>query len=86
MCNIDLSLTSAQSNSELTEEIRNKISESSSVDSVKDVLELEYRVGVLELENMELEYCRMLHDLVVRQKDMCIRKLQLQVRGLFCAR
>jgi hypothetical protein len=47
---------------------------------MKEMLELEYRVGVLELENMELEHSRMLHDLIVRQKDMKLRKLRLRVR------
>ncbi len=51
----------------------------------RQVLELEYRVGVLELENMELEYSRLLHDLVVRQKDMQIRKLELKVGVRVCA-
>ena len=76
----------AQLNAELAEELRAQLVSRTTSEGMKEMLELEYRVGVLELENMELEHSRMLHDLFVRQKDMKLRKLKLRVRGLcLCA-
>jgi hypothetical protein len=69
-----------QLNAETAEQLRSLLALRTTSAGMKEILELEYRVGVLELENMELEHSRMLHDLVVRQKDMKIRKLRLRVR------
>ena len=43
--------------------------------------QLEYKIGVLELENMELEHNRMLHEHIVRQRDLAVQRLRLQVRA-----
>ena len=45
----------------------------------QELLELEYRIGMLELENMELEHSRMLHTSVVTEKDVLIERLRLQI-------
>ena len=70
-----------QRNAKLAEELRDKLVTRTTSEGMKEMLELEYRVGVLELENMELEHSRMLHDLIVRQKDMKLRKHKLRVRA-----
>lgn len=72
----------AQVNSRLAEEIRSDLASRTTSAGMKEILELEYKVGLLELENMELEYSRMLHDLVVRRKDMKLRKFKLMVCDL----
>ena len=41
---------------------------------------LEYRIGKLELENMELEQSRMIHESIVTAKDLTIQKLRLQLQ------
>jgi len=41
---------------------------------------MEYRIGKLELENMELEQSRTVHDSISRGKDLTIQKLKLQLR------
>lgn len=45
----------------------------------RELLELMYRTGNLELGNMQLEQAQVIHDSVVRGKDLTIQKLQLQV-------
>lgn len=42
-------------------------------------MKLQYRIGKLELDNMELEQSRIVHDSAMRGKDLTIQKLQLQV-------
>gem|GEM_PF-1941392 len=51
-------------------------------DERRELMELEYRIGMLELENMELERSRMLHRSSMAHKDMLIKRLleQLTVR------
>ena len=46
----------------------------------QELMELEYRIGKLELENMELEQSRIVHESLVRGKDLTIQKLQLQLQ------
>lgn len=40
---------------------------------------MEYRIGKLELENMELEQEKTVHDTVVCGKDLTIQKLQMEL-------
>ena len=42
-------------------------------------MELQYQVGRLELENMELEQHRIVHESILKGKDLIIQKLQLQL-------
>lgn len=46
-------------------------------------MRLQYRIGKLELDNMELEQSRIVHESAMRGKDLTIEKLQLQVSALF---
>jgi hypothetical protein len=57
------------------EELMHKITSS----EFRELMELEYRIGKLELDNMELEQSRIVHDTIVRGKDLTIQKLQLQL-------
>jgi hypothetical protein len=45
----------------------------------RELMELQYQVGRLELENMELEQHRIVHDSVLKGKDLTIQKLMLQL-------
>ena len=40
------------------------------------------QVGRLELENMELEQHRIVHESILKGKDLAIQKLRLQVRRI----
>ncbi len=42
-------------------------------------MELQYQVGRLELENMELEQHRIVHESILKGKDLVIQKLKLQL-------
>eukprot|EP00903_Cladosiphon_okamuranus_P015604 g14408.t1 len=43
------------------------------------LMKLQYRIGKLELDNMELEQSRIVHESAMRGKDLTIQKLQLQL-------
>jgi len=45
----------------------------------KELMELQYQVGKLELENMELEQHRIVHESILKGKDLAIHKLKLQL-------
>lgn len=45
----------------------------------KELLNLEYRIGLLELDNMELEHSRLLHEQVVQQRDLRAKQLVAQL-------
>jgi len=45
----------------------------------RELMELQYQVGRLELENMELEQHRIVHESIVKGKDLVIQKLRLQL-------
>ena len=45
----------------------------------RELMELQYQVGRLELENMELEQHRIVHESILKGKDLIIQKLQLQL-------
>lgn len=46
------------------------------------LMKLQYRIGKLELDNMELEQSRVVHESAMRGKDLTIQKLQLQVHTI----
>ncbi|KAK7241302.1 microtubule motor protein [Aureococcus anophagefferens] len=48
-------------------------------DERRELLELMYRIGNLELGNMQLEQAQVIHSSVVKGKDLTIQKLQLQL-------
>ncbi|KAH8043605.1 hypothetical protein JL722_15118 [Aureococcus anophagefferens] len=48
-------------------------------DERRELLELAYRIGNLELGNMQLEQAQVIHSSVVKGKDLTIQKLQLQL-------
>ncbi|OQS06137.1 DEAD/DEAH box RNA helicase [Thraustotheca clavata] len=49
-------------------------------DEKRELLLMEYRIGKLELENMELEQSRTVQETLSRGKDLTIEKLKLQLR------
>ena len=42
----------------------------------KQLMELQYRIGKLELDNMELEQSRIVHDSMMKGKDLTIQKVR----------
>jgi hypothetical protein len=42
----------------------------------RELMELQYQVGRLELENMELEQHRIVHESILKGKDLTIQKLK----------
>jgi hypothetical protein len=42
----------------------------------RELMELQYQVGKLELENMELEQHRIVHESILKGKDLTIQKLK----------
>lgn len=63
----DSDKTNASASLQITGEDRNQL------------MKLQYRIGKLELDNMELEQSRIVHESAMRGKDLTIQKLQLQV-------
>jgi kinesin family protein 18/19 len=45
----------------------------------RELMALQYQVGRLELENMELEQHRIVHESILKGKDLIIQKLKLQL-------
>ncbi len=45
----------------------------------RELMALQYQVGRLELENMELEQHRIVHESILKGKDLIIQKLRLQL-------
>jgi kinesin family member 18/19 len=45
----------------------------------QELLGLQYKIGKLELENMELEQSQFIHKSIMKGKDLTIQKLQLQL-------
>lgn len=45
----------------------------------RELMALQYQVGRLELENMELEQHRIVHESILKGKDLVIQKLKLQL-------
>ena len=45
----------------------------------QELLSLQYKIGKLELDNMQLEQAQFVHDSLMKGKDLTIQKLQLQL-------
>jgi kinesin family protein 18/19 len=61
------------------EEFRDELSNNITGEDRRELMELQYQVGRLELENMELEQHRIVHESIVKGKDLIIQKLRLQL-------
>ena len=61
------------------EKFREGLSNKITGEDRRELMELQYQVGRLELENMELEQHRIVHDSILKGKDLIIQKLKLQV-------
>eukprot|EP01038_Epipyxis_sp_PR26KG_P013647 gene13647-18314_t len=61
------------------EKFRNDIGDKITGEDRRELMELQYQVGRLELENMELEQHRIVHESILKGKDLFIQKLQLQL-------
>ncbi|KDO28290.1 hypothetical protein SPRG_06341 [Saprolegnia parasitica CBS 223.65] len=62
------------------DEFRAALEHSITSDEKRELLLMEYRIGKLELENMELEQTRTVQETLSRGKDLTIEKLKLQLR------
>ena len=58
------------------EQFRAELSSKITGDDRKELMELQYQVGKLELENMELEQHKIVHDSILKGKDLTIHKLR----------
>jgi hypothetical protein len=61
------------------EKLRDELSENVTTEDRRELMALQYQVGRLELENMELEQHRIVHESVLKGKDLVIQKLKLQL-------
>ena len=59
--------------------LRDKMETRITSEGRKELMELEYRIGMLELENMELERTKMLHKRSTLHKDSIIQRLLAQI-------
>ena len=59
--------------------IRKRIESSVTTEERRELMEMECRVGLLELEKLELERSRMLNEMVVRQKDSALNDARRQL-------
>ncbi len=66
-------------NEKEAEKFRSELSDKITGDDRRELMELQYQVGKLELENMELEQHKMVHDSILKGKDLTIHKLKLQL-------
>lgn len=66
-------------NEKEAEAFRSGLNEKITGEDRRELMELQYQVGKLELENMELEQQRMVHDSILKGKDLTIHKLKLQL-------
>ncbi|RHZ42030.1 hypothetical protein DYB26_003987 [Aphanomyces astaci] len=64
----------------VAEEFRAALEHTITNDEKRELLLMEYRIGKLELENMELEQTRTVQETISRGKDLTIEKLKLQLR------
>lgn len=63
------------------EELKAQLDQLSSSEDRHETLELQYQVAVLELENMELERSRLLHEAQAAHHAVELRKLRLRLRA-----
>jgi len=68
-----------RNNERKSEKFREELTHKITSSEFRELMELEYRIGKLELDNMELEQSRIVHETIVRGKDLTIQKLQLQL-------
>jgi hypothetical protein len=61
------------------EKFREDLSRNVTSEDRKELMALQYQVGRLELENMELEQHRIVHESILKGKDLTIQKLKLQL-------
>lgn len=61
------------------EKFREELSTKITGEDRRELMELQYQVGRLELENMELEQHRIVHESILKGKDLVIQKLRLQL-------
>ena len=66
-------------NEKEAEKFREELSTKITGEERKELMELQYQVGRLELENMELEQHRIVHESILKGKDLTIQKLKLQL-------
>ena len=61
------------------ERFRDELGDKITGEDRRELMELQYQVGRLELENMELEQHRIVHESILKGKDLTIQKLMLQL-------
>ncbi len=61
------------------EKFRDELGDKITGEDRRELMELQYQVGRLELENMELEQHRIVHESILKGKDLVIQKLKLQL-------
>ena len=61
------------------ERVRDELGNKITGEDRRELMELQYQVGRLELENMELEQHRIVHESILKGKDLVIQKLKLQL-------
>jgi hypothetical protein len=66
-------------NEKEAEKFRTELSNKITGEDRRELMELQYQVGRLELENMELEQHRIVHESILKGKDLVIQKLRLQL-------
>lgn len=66
-------------NEKEAEKFREELSDNVTSEDRRELMALQYQVGRLELENMELEQHRIVHESILKGKDLVIQKLKLQL-------
>lgn len=66
-------------NEKEAEKFRDELGDKITGEDRRELMELQYQVGRLELENMELEQHRIVHESILKGKDLEIQKLKLQL-------
>ena len=66
-------------NEKEAENFRDELGDKITGEDRRELMELQYQVGRLELENMELEQHRIVHESILKGKDLEIQKLKLQL-------
>lgn len=66
-------------NEKEAEKFREELGDNVTGEDRRELMALQYQVGRLELENMELEQHRIVHESILKGKDLVIQKLKLQL-------
>lgn len=66
-------------NEKEAEKFRDELGDNVTGEDRRELMALQYQVGRLELENMELEQHRIVHESILKGKDLVIQKLKLQL-------